>query len=526
MKRRTLLERGAWSSLLLVAGCGGDSSQPSGPGGSDSASPGAPGAVRPTGGGTLTVATADDIKSLDTAVAYDTWSTSVVHACTRRLVDYNPAGELIPDLAEKWDVSADGVEYRFHLKPGQTYADGAQITAAHFKAALDRVRDPKVASPGASFYSGIKSITAPSAVELVVTLKAAEPTFLNVVGLTFAAPVKPGGKTEWPSPSGPYQIESYEQGDKVVLTRNPSHEAAREWVERIVVQLKVEEALQLTRFKGGEVDLLGSIPAAEWARISADRNALKNVVQDAVNQTWYLGFNTQKDPWKDVRVRRAAGLAIDRARLKQFAGPSEPASGILPPHVPGASPDRAVPQPAPEGAKKLLAEAGFPTGLPKASGGTLWLADNERYRRIAEAIQSDLAGVGIPIELRAVTFREYLEGYRKQADCWFGGWYPDYPDAGNFLEPVLHSRAIPPKGSNAARYRSQSVDSLLDTAHKTPAGDDRNKLYLQAEMAILNDAPWIPLLYEVEARYFREGVTGVSVHPVRRQILTGISKSS
>jgi len=153
----------------------------------------------------------------------------------------------------------------------------------------------------------------------------------------------------------------------------------------------------------------------------------------------------------------------------------------------------------------------------------LWLAANDRYRRQAEAIQSDLAAVGVEVELRAVTFSEYLTGYRTSADCWFGGWYPDFPDADNFLEPVLHGKNIRPgKSPNAARYRNPRVDALLDRAHVTPVGAAREALYREAEELILQDLPWIPLYYEVETRYYREGVTGVRVHPVWRQILTGI----
>ena len=117
-------------------------------------------------------------------------------------------------------------------------------------------------------------------------------------------------------------------------------------------------------------------------------------------------------------------------------------------------------------------------------------------------------------------FSEYLSGYRTQADCWYGGWYPDFPDAGNFLEPVFTAGS----SSNAAHYKNPRVNALLAKAHATPLGPERARLYTEIETQILQDAPWAPLYFEVETRYFRDGVSGVSVHPVWRQILTGIRK--
>ncbi len=470
------------------------------------------------------MATSDDLKSLDTALAFDTWSTAVVHACTRRLVDYDAAGKLQPDLAEKWEIQDGGKSYCFTLGQGIQYADGSPIQAAHFVAALARVRDPKTASPGAAFFSGIASVDAPDPGTLVVKLKAPDPTLLNLMGLTFAAPLKPGQDSKLPSPSGPYQVEEYLPGEKVTLARNPHSEAAKAWVEKIVVQLKVAEALQMTRFQSGEVDLLPAVPAAELARLAGDAEAQKRLVRGVVPQTWYFGMNVTRAPWTNPKVRAAAALALDRERIVQLAGGGTVANGILPPGVPGYRKERPAPARDVDGAKKLLADAGFPGGLPPGKPITLWLASNEKYQRLAEAIQSDLKEVGIPVELKSVVLSEYLSGYRTKADCWFGGWYPDFPDAGNFLEPVLHGRSVPPKGSNAAHYRNTEVDGLLDRAHAAPLGAEREALYGQAEDRLLSDAPWAPLYFEEETRYARDGIQGITVHPVWRQILTGIRK--
>ena len=499
---------------VLVAGCGGPQS------GSVAGGSAAP------ANNTLTVATADgDLKSLDTAQAYDTWSTAVVHACTRRLVDYDADGKLVPDLAAKWNAAPGGLTYTFHLRAGEKFADGTPIEARHFKAALDRIRDPKTAAAGADFYSAIAAVDAPDASQLVVRLKAPEPTLLNVLAMTFAAPLPDGQPSDRPD-SGPYFVETYDPGQSVVLAKNPHYSGPAAPLDRIVLQLGVAEPLQLTRFRSGEVDLLPSIPPAEYGRVMGDPALRDNVAQGVVNQTWYFGMNVSRTPWSDARVRRAAFLAIDRERHARLSATGKPANGILPPRVPGYDPARVLPKPDPAAAKRLLAQAGYPNGLPQTQAPVLVLAANDQYQRHAEAIQSDLRAVGIPLELRSMTLSEYLTAYRTNADCWFGGWYPDFPDAGNFFIPVLHGKGVRDTGKspNAAHYRNAPVDELLSRAAATPLGPEREKLFRKAEDLILEDLPWIPLYFETETRYFRDGVTGVRVHPIWRQILTGIGK--
>lgn len=509
-----------WRALLLagivplMAGCGGggetpgQSSTPAGSGGG--------------GASTLTVATAEVASSVDPAMAFDTWSTAIVHAITRRLVDYDASGKLVPALAETWDISADGKTYTFKLRTDANFADGSPIEAENFKLAIERVKDPKTGSPGADFFAGITEVDAPDPETLRITLKAPDPTLLNVLGMTFAAPVQAGMDPAAPSGSGPYKLESFQPGSQAVLVRNENATTsdAADWVARIVVQMKVEEPLQMTRLRNGEVDLLPGLPPAEYQRIANDAAEKDNLVQGVVNQTWYFGVNVTHAPWDNPKVRKAAFLALNRANQVSVSGAGQVANAILPPYVPGYDPNRKLPDQNIEEAKRLLQEAGYKPGKKPV----MWLSNSATYQRRAELIQSDLAAVGIAIDLKPVTFSEYRKGYRNDADCWYGGWFPDYPDAGNFLEPVLHGRNIGPGKSNAAHYNNPKVNALLDKAHSTPLGEARNALYKQAEDILIEDLPWLPLYFEMETRYFRDGVSGVVVHPVWRQMLTGIRK--
>lgn len=474
-----------------------------------------------SGVGRLNSATTDDLTSLDPAQAFDTWSTSVVEACTRRLVDYDAAGKLIGDLAQSWKLTDGRKTYTFALRSDAKFADGTQITSEHLKAGLDRARDPKTSPNGSGYYGGIETLETPEPGTFVIRLKAADPTFLRVLGMTFASPWKPGDDPRHPTSSGPYKLKDYIPSSRVVLARNPLDPKNTGWVDEITLQLQVVQPLQWTRVTINELDLLPEIPPSEYDRIMADAAEKAHYVQGVVNQTWYFGMNTTRPPWDNPKVRQAALRALNREKLAGIGGPGALANGILPPHVPGYDPQRKLAAYDPDAARKLLAEAGFPNGAPKS---ILWLANNEKFQRRAELIQSDLAAAGIPVELRPVVFSEYKAAYRSKADCWYGGWYPDFADAGNFLEPVFLSGNIGPGKSNAAHYNNPAFDALLNQAHSTPEGPVREGLYKQAEDLLIRDLPWIPLTYEVETRYFRSGVSGVVVHPIWRQMLTGISK--
>ena len=516
MKSRRLLAGGVGLALLmLLSGCPSRNS-------SDGATTGPTSSVR-AGAVTLRTATSTDVRTLDSALAYDTWSTAVVHALTRRLVDYDEEGRLVGDLAESWEVADDGLTYTFHLREAK-YEDGSTIQAAHFKRALDRVRDPATASPGASFYGGIEKITTVDERTLRLVLSTPDPTLLNKLAMTFAAPYSPAGAEGKPLASGSYRLVA-RRPQELELARNPHDDQAGSMADTLILQLQVPEDLQMTRFRNGELDLLTGLSLADLALVKRDPVEAGRLVQAPVSQTWYFGMNITRPPFDHPKVRQAVLHAIDRERQVLLAGAGAEATGILPPELPGYRSEQKLPARDLAKAKALLAEAGYPQGLPKSLTATMWLATGELYERRAEAVQADLREAGIPVELRSGTMSEYLTAY-KNADCWYGGWYPDFPDAGNFLEPLFHSRSITPRNSlNSTRYRNAEVDRLLDAAQATPLGPDRQTLYRQAEDLILADAPWAPLYFEVETRYYRPGVTGVRVHPVWRQKLTGISKS-
>jgi peptide/nickel transport system substrate-binding protein len=522
-------------SAALLCGCKGGTSP--GPGAGDEGSAGA--ARR---GGTLNLALAADVKSVDPATAFDTYSTGFTRATTARLLDYGAGMKLEPMLAERWEVSADRKLYTFHLRPGLKFADGSPLEAADFKAGLERTLRPTSASPGAEFYSAIQGavaygkggsaavagIEAPDAQTLRFRLERPSPTFLNVLSMTFAAPVPrklaaqpgtgAGGLFEAQGSavdSGPFVLKRYVRGQRLELARNPNYyRTDRPYLDGVELQIGIEERVQVLRFENGQIDVLYYIPSADYPRFKADPKWSRLMTERPVNTVWFLGMNTRLQPFVNVKVRQAVAHAVDPAKvIRLLNGRGRPLAGILPPTMPGDNPEVKGYPHDPARARTLLAEAGLSHGFST----TLWVGAEDRYLKVAQGVQADLKEVGIDAQLKPTSFTTYVTMIHKPdtTPIFYGGWYPDFPDPGNFLEPLFHSRQINAKSStNSSFLNDPEVDRLLDQGASMPAGAERLKIYQQVEAAVMKDAPWAPLYQEVESRVWQPNVGGVTIDPV------------
>lgn len=513
---------------LLVAGCGRDSSPTPGAATQSTSTP--------TRGGTLNLALAADVKSLDPAVAYDTYSIAFTHAVAAGLLDYDEGTELEPDLAERWQVSPDGKRYTFHLRPGLKFSDGSPLAAADFKYAIERMLRPTNRSPGADFYTdiqgarafrdgkspGVTGIQTPDPETVVFLLDRPSPTFLNVLALTFTAPVpraaveRSGAEfARRPVGAGPFRVKSYVPGQRLQLERNPHYyRQDRPHLDGVDVQLGVEERVQVLRFENGQLDALHYIPSADYPRFKTDPKWSELLVEGPVNTVWFLGMNTRMKPFDNLKVRQAVAHAVDPAKvIRLLNGRGLPLKGILPPKLPGHNPAVHGYPHDPARARALLAEAGQPNGFTT----TLWVGGEERYLKIAQGVQADLKAVGIDAQLKPAALPTYLAAIHKAdtTPIFYGGWFPDFPDPGNFMEPLFHSRRINRDNSpNSSFLADPEVDRLLDRGASMPAGPERLKVYQQAEAAVMEQAPWAPLYVEVESRLRQPSVGGLSIHPV------------
>jgi peptide/nickel transport system substrate-binding protein len=227
---------------------------------------------------------------------------------------------------------------------------------------------------------------------------------------------------------------------------------------------------------------------------------------------WYVAINTTRGPLRDPRVRQALNYAVDvNTMLSQvMAGRGSVANGVVPPILGGADADR---KPYPHDvakAKQLLAEAGFPNGIDVE----LWASTTDQSPRISQTVQANLAEAGIRAKIIQRDASSMREAARKgQTDLALKEWWADYPDAENFLYPLLHTRNRGP-GGNVSFYSNPRFDALVDQAHREQDEAKRNDLYKQADQVEFNDAPMIYLFFYKDLYGVQPWIKGFTVPAV------------
>jgi len=489
----------------------------------------------PRRGGTLRLWNAQDWRSLDPAVAFDNNSVPLQKLLFRGLVDYDRGTGLIPDQANDWTLSDDARTYTFHLKPGVMFAHGREVEAEDYVFSLERILDPKVMSPGQSYFMGILGATefnrgtaahvaglrAPDPRTLVIELSVPDFTFLNVLALPFAS-VLPREIVRRFGPdfqyhltgSGPYRVTAWRRDVRWRFERNVHYTGTDGWVDAVEIMLGGDNWLGVMMVERGELDRVQAevVSALRFGRDPQLRSWLNWV---APVHTGYLFLNTGMKPFDDVRVRRAMNHAIDKKRLIKLAvGLAIVANGVIPPSMPWENPDLPLYEFSPERARTLLREAGLPDGFKTP----LWFIDSRPIdKRMAAGIQQDLRAVNIDLELQGVSFTafEVKVRARGQVTCGIWGWSQDYPDPSNFLDVLLNGDRITEGSSNnQAFYHNPEVNQRLALAGGTFDRTLRIQRYREIESMVMRDAPWVPLYHERFPMVHNPRLHGDVPHPV------------
>lgn len=479
----------------------------------------------------------DNPSTLDPALASNVPAIGVSHWLYNGLVTFDGSARIVPELAERYTVSQDGKRYTFTLRKGVRFHDGRPLTSQDVRYSLARLLRPETKSPGASFYRAIvgapealdgktqevAGLKTPDARTVVIALSEPQPTFLQVLGLNYAAIVPAGageveGFAKHPIGTGPFRLKEYVSGQRLVFERNPHYfKPGLPKLAAIEVQLGLNEQVEALRFERGDLDAIGllrAIGAADYARLASNPAWRARFLTKPDHATYYVGMNNRLKPFDDPRVRRAVAMAIDKRRLVRLVnGRGVPARGFLPPTLPGANPQVQGHPYDPERARALLAEAGYPQGFAT----TYWCSNSQTAMKMAQSIQYDLSRIGIKATLRPLAFPVFLSAVGREGNVpiFTGNWSQDFPDPANFLGTIFSSRAIRPVNSLDTTFFSDlAVDRLLDTAARTMHEPERFGLYRQVEDRVLDLAPVTPLFHPKRYALAQPGVKGLELHPV------------
>ena len=489
---------------------------------------------------TFTYRVLDAFVTFDPQLSEDVSSSDVERNLFEGLLSQDADGNIIPGVAASYDVSDDKMTYTFHLRPEAVWSNGDPVTASDFVFAWQRLVDPATASPY-SWYGELMSVVnagdivagkmdpAELGVKAVddhtfeVKLSAPLPYFPQMVTLasTFPVPqavVEKLGK-DWTKPgnmvsNGAYTLAEDVPGERTVLVRNPKYwDNDKTVIEKIVALVINDENVALTRYLSGELDRT-DVPSGQLPKLQGEYP--DQVIVAPRLCTYYYDLNLGEngpDYLKDVKVREALSLAIDRQVIadKVIKGGQIPAytftpaatAGFKVPDVPAASMSQ---EERDAKAKALMAEAGYPDGLPVK----LMYNTSEGHKKIAIAIsQMWKTKLGVQTELTNQEWKTFLET-RKSGDYEVArdGWCGDYNEASTFLD-LLNSKS----SQNNSKYNNPEVDALLADSKTS---DDPQADYTKIEQFIATDVPIIPIYHYTVNMMLKPTVKGWPVHNVQQ----------
>lgn len=489
----------------------------------------------PTRAETLVRANIAEPSTLDPHRAEGVSAANVLRDLYEGLVTEAPGGSLEPGAAERWEVSDDGLTYRFRLRDDGRWSNGDPVVAADFEAGIRRTADPDTASGYAQILLPLENAAAVIAGEmppealgveaidartLEIRLEQPTPYLLGLLTNPFTYPlhrasyeqfgeqfVKPGNLVS----NGAYVLESWRIGDRLVVSRNDTYHAAEAVAIERVAFLPVEDTMsELNMFRAGELDITSNTPTALFRQLRETYG--KRLVVHPTLSIYFYVFDMTEPPFTDVRLREALTIAIDRDHLVDTVlGAGQPGAwGLVPPGVDGYASFNYEWQSWPrerqlERARSLYAQAGFTEDEPLRI--RLLYNTSDTHKKIAVAIQGMLRdNLGADVELENQEWKVMLENRRDRSawDLLRLGWTGDYNDPNTFLETF---RGDHPQ--NTSGYVNAEFDALLDAVGTELDPERRMSLARDAEALLMREYPVLPMYFYVSKHLVSERVLGL-----------------
>ncbi len=472
--------------LLFAAGCGGG-------GNGDQASDGTDGT--PKYGGTLNIALSSDAPRLDPGFSSSVYDRYVFQSIFDKLVDIDSNNEIVPMLAEKWDVSDDGLTYTFYLRKGVKFHDGTDFDAEAVKFNFERNMDP--ASPRKGELGAVKAVSVVDSHTVQVELKEPFAPFLSILTDRAGMMVSPKAAKELgenfannPVGTGPFKFDSQIKGNTITLVKNEDYwQEGLPYLDSVVFKIITDTNVVATNLKSGQVDISDwRFPSKEIKNFESDPNF--TVVNEASQN--YNGFylNVTKPPFDNKYARQALDVLIDRDALVDLIkdGAAVPAHSYFSPGNLAHGDSDIPPEPSLEKAKELLAKAGMPDGFTF----TYKTAATPEQQRIAEMLQSMFKPAGITMNIEKLEFGTLLDqaikgDFQAAALGWSGRPDPDQ----NIYDDVVTGGSL-----NYSRYSNPEVDKLLNEARRELDPEKRKAIYDEVMEILVDELPYIFTYHE------------------------------
>jgi peptide/nickel transport system substrate-binding protein len=466
----------------------------------------------PVSGGTLKVGLQADPAQLDPSLTQLTAAWHIIEHVYETLVTYDAGLNPIASLAESWDISPDGITYTFHLRQGVTFHNGRPLIATDVKYSYERVLDPATASPSSSELASVAKIDTPDDATVVITLKAADASFLAKV-MGNAGYIVPqevveenGDLNQVMVGTGPFTFNSYVPNTEVILDKNTAYwDPGKPYLDGVHFLIAAEDTSRTTALTSGTVDFIEYAPVKDLPIFEGDDSIV--VAGDQNTNIRYMGINVSREPLNKLEVRQALAKAIDRGPIIDSAvfGAGTPTVAIFPPTY-WAGGEYEIPAQDIEGAKALLATAGVPDGFPTVIQS--W-SEYSFLSNAAVVIQEQLRQIGVEAELDLQESATYIDNYFK------GNFDLSVTGTSSYVDPndVIQGNFGTGESQNGSQYSNPEVDALIAQGVAVTDQTERAAIYNQIQAILLQDLPWINLFIANQYEAYKSYVKGYIHNP-------------
>lgn len=467
-------------------------------------------------GGTLVIARLSDAENLDHHFMSTINAASVTHSkIYEGLVGRDKNAEIKPLLAEEWK-QLDDLTWEFKLRQDVKFHDGTAFNADAVKATFNRLLDPNVGSPRAVVFKMVKVVKAVD--EFTVQFILSEPfsPLLSILashegGIISPKAIEKFGKEiiNEPNGTGPFVFESWTPGQEIVFTKNKEYWGTKANVDKVVLQVVPEETTRISMLETGEAHIAEPLSVPMMSTVEASSKV--EVYRSEGFGTEYIGFNFQKEPFNDIRVRKAISHAVEMDSIIKgvYNNVGKKANSLLGSKVFGYHSDMEAYEYNLNEAKKLLAEAGYPDGFET----TLKTMDSKERINMAEVIQSQLKGIGVKVNIQVLEYGTFVEQANSgDSEMFILSWRNATGDADYNQYNLFHTNSQGAAG-NTFFYSNQEVDRLIDAARKEKDPNKRIELYAKSQELEMQDAIYIPVRVIENLAAVAKNVDGFEISP-------------
>lgn len=469
-----------------------------------------------------------------------------------RLVEFDRGTtNIVPALAESWEVSDDGLEYTFHLRKGVKFHSTDSFTPSRDFNADDVVYSfmrqfdenhpyHKVSGGSYEYFNGmsmpdlLKEVVKVDDHTVKFMLNRPEAPMIANLGMDFASILSAeyadqmleAGTPEKvdlePVGTGPFQLVAYQKDAVIRFKAHPDYWAGKAPLDNLVFAITPDPSVRYQKLKAGECHVMPYPNPADIEAMRSDENV--NLLEQEGLNVGYLAYNTQMAPFDNPKVRKALNMAINKEAIIEavFQGAGTAAKNPIPPTIWSYN-DATVDDPYdPEAAKAMLAEAGVSDLKTNVWAMPVQRPYNPNARRMAELIQADWAAVGVEAGITSYEWGEYLERSKdtERDGAVLLGWTGDNGDPDNFLAVLLGCDGV--GGSNRAQWCHQPFEDLIQKAKVVSDRDERIKLYEEAQLVFKEQAPWATIAHSVVYKPVRPEVVDFRIDPFGGHVFYGV----